>query len=441
MQTQRDHVHAHQFMMGRLGSALVQGDPASAEIPGQRPLNGLIYGLVAALLVLGGVAVYGWIVPGGSKAYDKPGLLLVEKETGNRYIYLGGTLHPVANVTTASLLLGTGMSVKLISQNSLRELPRAPQLGDGRWPQSVTANRLVVGPWLVCLSGSSSVGINLDPAAPAENLPRNRFVVVRGPGKVSYLILDGHKHRVTKDSVLVALGVSSTPGVTAPKAWLNWLPGGADLGPAPIEGYGSAGPKIAGKNRTVGTLFRQQPSGGAEQFFVLRPDGLAPISPTEFLLAAARGSGPAPIRIEAADVVAAKRSADRTLLDRLPDLTEVSPVEPGGLVLCQRQTPVDESTFRSTIVYTTPAAAALDSHVIAAPGTGMTVVPPTRGSSFRQPVTYISENGVAYPVADTDTLRALRLDGTPVPFPPSLLAVLPKGPPLSREAVISTAGK
>lgn len=440
MQTQRDHVHAHQFMMGRLGSALVQGDPASAEIPGRRPLSGLVYGLVAMLLLVGGVAVYGWIVPGGSSAYTKPGTLLVEKETGNRYVYVGGALRPVANVTTASLLLGAGMTVKLISQNSLRDLPRAAQVGDGRWPQSVTANRLVAGPWLACLTGSASVGVNLDPSAPAEDLPPDRFVVVRGPANVSYLILDGRKHRVRKDSVLVALGVSSAPGVTAPKAWLDWLPGGADLGPAPIEGYGSTGPKIAGERRTVGTLFRQQPSGGAEQFFVLRPDGLAPIDPTEFLLAAARG-GPAPIRLQAADVVAAKRSTDRTLLGRLPDLTVVRPVEPGGLVLCQRQAPIDKGTFSSTVVYTTPTTAASGSRVIAAPGTGMTVVPPSRGSSSRQPVTYISENGVAYPVADTDTLRALRLDATPVPFPPSLLAVLPKGPSLSREAVISTAGK
>jgi hypothetical protein len=331
------------------------------------------------------------------------------------------------------------MTVKLISQNSLRDLPRAAQLGDGRWPQSVTANRLVAGPWLVCLSDTTSVGVNLDPSAPAQDLPPGRFVVVRGPGKVSYLILDGHKHRITKDSVLVALGVSSTPGVTAPESWLDWLPDGADLGPAPIKGYGSPGPKVAGESRTVGTLFRQS-SGGAEQFFVLRRDGLAPISATEFLLAAARG-GPDPIRLQAADVVSAKRSPDRTLLRRLPDLTAVSAVEPGDLVLCQRQQPVDQKTIRTSVVYTTPQAAALDSHVVAAPGTGMVVVPPSRGTSSRQQVTYISENGVAYPVADTDSLRALRLDGTPVPFPASLLAALPKGPSLSQRAVISTAGK
>jgi type VII secretion protein EccB len=438
MQTQRDHVHAHQFMMGRLGSALVQGDPASAEIPGRRPLSGLFYGLMAALLILGGVAVYGWIVPGGSKAYNQPGTLLVEKETGSRYVYLDGALHPVANLTTASLMLGAGMTVKLISQNSLRDLPRAAELGDGRWPQSVTANRPVAGPWLACLSGTASVGVNLDPNAPSEDLPPGRFVVVRGPANSSYLILNGRKHLITNESVLVALGVSSAPAVAAPEVWLDWLPDGVDLGPAPIKGSGSPGPRVAGQSRTVGTFFRQA-SGGAEQFFVLRPDGLAPISATEFLLATARG-GPDPITVRAADVVAARRSPDRTLLRRLPDLTAVSAVEPGDLVLCQRQQPVGKETIRSTVVFTTPRTAAPGSRAVVAPGTGMVVVASSRGSGSPQ-VTYISDNGVAYPVADADSLRALRLDSTPVPFPAGLLAVLPKGPSLSQRSVISTAGK
>src|SRR3982751_6638270 len=132
-------------MMGRLSSALVQGDPTSAEIPGHRALTGLLFGILVAVLGIGGVAVYGWIVPGGSTAYTKPGLLLVEKETGNRYVYAGGSLRPVANVTTASLLLGGGPTVKVISRNSLAGVPHGAELGDSRWPQSVSASTPVAG--------------------------------------------------------------------------------------------------------------------------------------------------------------------------------------------------------------------------------------------------------------------------------------------------------
>nr|WP_269461084.1 type VII secretion protein EccB [Actinoplanes derwentensis] len=73
MQTQRDHVHAHQFMMGRLSSALVQGDPSTAEIPGRRALTGLAFGVLISVLVVAGFAVYGWIVPGGARRTPRVG--------------------------------------------------------------------------------------------------------------------------------------------------------------------------------------------------------------------------------------------------------------------------------------------------------------------------------------------------------------------------------
>lgn len=450
MQTQRDHVHAHQFMMGRLGSALVQGDPTSAEIPGRRAMTGLLFGILVAALGIGGVAVYGWIVPGGSTAYSKPGNLVVEKETGNRYVYLDGALRPVANVTTASLLLGKAMTVKLISRNSIKDVPRGAELGDSGWPQSVSGGTRVAGPWLVCLPGSlvekpdpAALGVNLDPQAPVAVLPQDRFSVVRSPAGLEYLIIRGHKFRIEADSVLVALGASNVRPMLAPQTWLDWLPDGVALGPAKVPGAGTVGSKVGGQHRRVGTLFRQRPAGGEEQLFVLRKDGLAPISATEFLLGAAAAATP-PVELDAAAVVSAARSSDRTLLDRLPDLTAMRPQDRGSAALCQRQRPSGEDTFETQIVFTAAGASGVDATgragVLAAPGTGMAVVAVPHPQNQRDQVVYLSESGTAYPVADTDSQNALGLDGTPVPFPQSLLAALPHGPALSRGAIYSPAG-
>src|SRR5262245_23900236 len=106
MQTQRDHVHAHHFLMGRLSSALVLGDPASAEVPARRALSGLLIGVVVALLISAGVAVFGLLAPAASTAWREPGTLLVEKETGTRLVYADGALHPVLNHASALLMLG-----------------------------------------------------------------------------------------------------------------------------------------------------------------------------------------------------------------------------------------------------------------------------------------------------------------------------------------------
>jgi type VII secretion protein EccB len=446
VQTQRDHVHAHQFMMGRLSSALVQGDPTSAEIPGHRALTGLLFGILVAVLGIGGVAVYGWIVPGGSSAYTKPNTMLVEKETGNRYVYAGGAVHPIANVTTASLLLGGAMTVKLISQNSLKDVPHGNELGNIRWPQSVAASTPVVGPWMVCLPGSrvpqppaTELGLNLDPSAPSAALATDRFTIVRNPAGTVYLVNQGHKYAVEDDSVLVALGAGDASAVLAPQLWLDWLPSGKALAPAEIPGAGNSGPSIGGEDYRVGTLFEQK-----SQLFVLLSDGLAPIGATDFLLAAAKADTP-PVRLDDADVAAAPKSDDKSLAKRLPDFTKMHWQDPGDTVLCQRQAPKDENTFRTMVVYTTAAQSGVDGkgkgHVVARPGTGMAVVPVPHAKTAHPPVIFISEAGMAYPVADQQTQSALGLDRAPAPpFPKSLLATLDPGPTLSREAVTGPTG-
>ena len=62
MQTQKDHVEAYSFMMGRTMSALVVGDASDAEVPARRAWNGLLIGAVLAALITTGFLVYGLIL-------------------------------------------------------------------------------------------------------------------------------------------------------------------------------------------------------------------------------------------------------------------------------------------------------------------------------------------------------------------------------------------
>ncbi|BCJ67314.1 type VII secretion protein EccB [Polymorphospora rubra] len=449
MQTQRDHVHAHSFMMGRLSSALVEGDPTSARIPGQRALTGLVVGIVLVLLLGGGFAVYGWLVPGGSKAYQQAGVILVEKESGTRYIYRDGVLYPMSNLTSAMLLQGPSASVKLISGNSLKDLPRGPELGLPDAPQTVPAARdLVTGPWLACLPGSvvdrpgPGLGVNLDPNAPATPLADRTFAVVRGPQDRTYLLAGPYKFPVANDSVLVALGAANARPAVAPAGWLDWLPTGVTLGPAPIPDAGRAGPRVGGRSHPVGTLFRQRPAAGEEQLFVLRTDGLAPVDRMEFTLAAVRGEEP-PVELDAAAVAGAPRSGDRTLTGRLPDLTGFQWRDPGGQVLCVRQRPVGADSVASEVVLTDRHSAGVGDDgqptVLAEPGSGMTVTPVPKAAGPAE-VAFISDRGVAHRITGADTLAALKLNSAAaVPFPRELLAALPQGPVLSRTAVTGPA--
>ena len=62
MQTQKDHVHAHSFLMGRMSTALVIGEISGPDVPGQRTRRGFVIGVVLAVLILIGFLLYGLIV-------------------------------------------------------------------------------------------------------------------------------------------------------------------------------------------------------------------------------------------------------------------------------------------------------------------------------------------------------------------------------------------
>ncbi len=435
-------------MVGRLSSALVEGDPTRAEIPGRRAQTGFLIGVILVLLVTGGFAVYGWIVPGGSKAYRQAGVIVVEKESGNRYVFVDGALHPTPDMTSAMLIQGSNAKVKLISRNSLKDVPRGIALGVTNAPKEIPgADNLVKGPWLTCLPGSvatgrpvNGVGVNLEPKTVSDPLPAQNFAVVRSESGTPYLLANHVKYKVEDDAVLVALGAGSIDPPAAPDMWLDWLGDGPSLAPAKISGAGQQGPEVGGKSYRVGMLFRQRSDSGVEQLFVLRKDGLAPLSRTEFLFADAKDKS-SPVDVDPAAIVDAKKSPDNSLLDRLPDLASLRLADADGRALCMRQQPVSAQDFSSFVVYANRNASGVNgdggTFVLARPTSGMAVfAAPATSRTVAPPVSFISEEGTAYRLASTDTVAALKLNTvTPIPFPKALLAALPQGPVLSRQAV------
>ena len=448
MQTQRDHVHAHQFQMARMSSALLLGDPAMAENPMRRTVLGLTGGLVVSLLVVVCFGVYGWIVPGGNDSWRKGNSIIVEKETGTRYVYSNGQLYPTLNMASAMILSGSS-KVQLVSRKSLTGVPQGVPVGIPNAPQVMPADAkaMVRGPWLACLGGSvnpaaaDQIGINLDPTAAAVELPPGRFMLVSG-GRKDYLLWRGHKHLIGDPSIPVALGATNAESIPAPASWLDLVPSGDDLEVPAIPGSGSATVEVDGRDVEVGALFTQSTTTGGRQLFVLRKDGLAPINQTmSQVLEAAHGTKP--VALDAAAVAATPRSGDRSLSTPFAELSASAWQDGAGLALCQRQSPISKDTVDSRLVLTAPALAALDQDgkatVRLRSGTGMVVYAIPRASSFGTPDTYlIADQGLRYQLTDKDATKALGIvDSYQVPFPRTLLEALPSGPALSRSAVVT----
>ncbi|MGW4995458.1 type VII secretion protein EccB [Streptomyces mirabilis] len=436
MQSRRDHLQAYQFATGQLASALVNGDPGSGQNPMRRAALGTVFGAVITVLLAAGFGVFGLISPGGNTAWRQPDSIIVEEETGNRYLYFNGELHPVANYASALLAAGDGAQVRQVSRNSLAGVPHGVPVGIVGAPDVVPpATTLLSGAWTRCLQpgGTGSETVDFDPSGRTAPVLGGQWVLLTPPSGGDYLLWNGTKYPMSSRSALVALGMDNQIPITAPSDWLADLPTGTEVAPALIPLAGAPGPHVAGRAATVGQLF-QTTIGGQNHYYVLRSDGIAPISATESaLLSVSDGKG-RPHLVGQADIAAAPVSSDRSLLNRIPDVLTASPLATNGEALCLEQTSAGNSVHTTVVVERGPAAT----------GSGRALVPADRGVVAVDqtdlslhggiPRKYlIDDRGVKYPLADDGAAQALGYgSATTLALPTQALALLPQGPQLAR---------
>ena len=438
MQTRRDHLHAYRFAMGRLSTALVSGDPGRGDSPTGRAALGTFLGAGVVLLMCAGFGVYGIISPPANTSWRTPGSIVVERQTGSRYLYLGGELRPVLNYSSALLILGTGATVRNVPSSSLGSTPYGSPVGIAGAPDSLPApSALLSGPWTQCLRTGVPGGevVDFDPANRTTGLPVGHQALLAGPDGRRYLLWDGVLHPVPSTSALIALGLDGDQELAAPQGWLSALPSGAPLAAAPVSGSGRPGARVAGRPTEVGQLFSTAGPGG-DHDYVMTADGIAPVGATEAALLAASPGAAAVRPVAATDLAAAPVSSAPPPGGTLPDVLDAPALTTGGSAMCLRQQ---------------SAGAALSSQVVlergpAATGSRAVLVPPTGGvlavdqqqlaQQVSDPQTYlITDQGIACPLGDPQTQQTLGLgNAAAMPLPETVLAALPHGPVLDSSA-------
>jgi len=464
--SRRDQVQAHTFMVGRLVSALLQGEPDLAVPPTRRTPLGLIIGSVLAAIVVAGVAVLALLAPGGATGWRKPGTLIVEKQTGNRFVLLDGRLRPVLNYASARLLLGSKPTVDSVRTSALADVPRGAAVGILGAPDSLPdPDSPHGGPWLVCGTSTAdsngpgsrpAVALRIGAAADTRPVPDGQAVLVRTTDGTRYLAWRDRRLRLAAPWVERALGLDDSAAVPVRDSWINALPAGPDLGPQPLPGRGGPGPVLDGRPSRVGQVFVVHGTGVAARFYQLSTGGLVPATATATALAlgdpdaavAYRDQPPQPFELSPTALGSA------TVLPA-PGWQAQAPGTPpavvaggagGSTVPCVQAVP---GADRPTVsVVTAPAEVAGDSTVggpalvrdartadlvAVRPGAGLLArtqpAPGLPGAGLY----LVTEDGAKYPVASADAADAL---GQPVSsavaMPADLLALLPTGPVLDR---------
>ncbi|WP_073224864.1 MULTISPECIES: type VII secretion protein EccB [unclassified Streptomyces] len=492
MQSKRDQVQAHGFMMGRLSSGLLMADPDAPESPLGRTTRGVVFGLLVTVLIGAGTTVYGLLRPGGNDTWRKGEHLVVNRDTGARYLWTGtdGVLHPVRNYASARLIGGADLEAVDVSTASLRDVPVGTPAGIPGAPDTLPApDRLDAGAWHMCVTGpdgalpSTSVGAadagvdrpgatTVVAGAPLESqdVGADRGVLVRGPDRTEYLVWRGSRLPLDRASdARNALGYGSERAMPVSAAFLDALAPGPALKPPEVPGRGEKGPVIGGEPSTVGQLFEVSVPGGGSTYHLLREDGLVPLSGLEAALVLgdpatqkdayqgrspeARAVGAEALRTHRAEKTAAAGPAGA----ELPRTPPAPHPAPRGTALCAQVDGGDGGArIRSVLVPLTALAPVAVSQGTAQPleaacvRTDATVVRPGRGALVRAlhasgaahaGTTYlVADNGVKYRFPAKGSLTALGYgEGDIGSVPAPLLAALPTGADLDPAAATGAA--
>ncbi|MFE9387721.1 type VII secretion protein EccB [Streptomyces sp. NPDC007025] len=469
MNDKRDQVQAHMFIMGRLTSGMLRADPDAPESPQGRTNRGIAISVLIAVLICAGAFVFGLFKPGTKSSWRDPGTLVVNKDSGARYLFLGGRLRPVRNFTSAKLLAGDQLKVMSVGGESLKDTPHGAPVGIPGAPEKPPGTgELDDGPWQVC-SGSTdgstgtTVAVGAEPDGTA--LEKGQGLLVRGPDKAGYLVWQGRKLRLdAKANAPEALGYGSDKPLAVSAALLNSLPSGPDLSPPEVSDMGAAGPELGGRQTRIGQVFKVTAAGAKARYYQLHKEGLAPLSATGAALVLgdpvskdkAYGGGSATARPLGTDALDGRLADD----SRVPGPDEDLPSTPPSAVDLPRDTTLCAGVrsagggLRISVTLADPGdlgpstqpptegltpACVTVNKITVRPGGGAVVHALGAGGSDVGSTLYlVTDTGMKYRLSSKDTLKALGYTETPAQgVPSSLLSMLPTGPDLTPKAASS----
>ncbi|MFI5568094.1 type VII secretion protein EccB [Streptomyces sp. NPDC051740] len=475
MHSKRDQVQAHLFIMGRLASAMLRAEPDSPESPLGRTNRGAAIGVIIAVLVCAGAFVFGLIRPGGNDSWRSGENLVVDKDTGARYLYLDGRLRPVRNYASARLVTGGEVGVTTVGTSSLAGTPHGTPIGIPDGPEALPGTGdLDRTPWLVCsdvlprttgvVTTTTTLALGTD--APQDvpggrRLGENEGLLVTGPDDTTYLLWQGSRLRLDgRAKAAEALGYGDVTPRPVSAAFLDAFPLGPDLAPADVPGRGEKGPELGGRSTRIGQLFKVDVPGSATRYHLLTREGLVPLTDTGATLLLgdprtrekAYGGEAAAVVTLGADTLAGHLAPDARSsgTERLPAKPPQAVTVATGSVSCAEVDSADSGVRVGTSVLpgsalppavqapapeVEPGCLKVDSIAVRAGKGALVRALSASGSALGDTTYLVTDEGVKYRLLSQEAVKALGYEGVEARTMPSpMLAMLPSGPDLTPEA-------
>jgi type VII secretion protein EccB len=445
MASRADMLHSYRFVAQRIVSALVVHDPDPPQPPFRGTAAAAMVGVLLAALAVASVGVYAVVSPSGNNWRD-PTAVIVDRETGARYLYVDGRLVPVLNYASALLAIGsTRAHVVNVQRTAIADVPRSAPIGIAGAPDSLpTAGRLLGPPWTVCSGPDRSATVVSTvvigaAVAGGRALDQSSGLLAQGRDGTAYLIWQQRRMRLPDPLVVRALGWNAPP-VPVAAAFLS------ALRPTPdIRFWEPPGLGASSHGFRVGQVLRERAVGGGGAYFLVLREGLAPLTTVQERLLEGDQAETAHVDTVVVDVAPseiasqpAARLPEGVLPERMPrlqtPLTEASTIcaqipDAGGAA----RVSIDVPAVAGATVQL-PGGGALADRVLIQPGHGALVA--TASAPGDPATTYlVTDLGWRYPLASTQAQAALGFAGiNPMPLPAGVIAMLPAGPALDPDA-------
>lgn len=442
--SRRAATSGRRFLLRRMDYALLgRSMPAVGDPLRSQPVALMLGCLLAAGVLVAGAGMA--VLRTGAAPGSAP--LVMSRKSGALFVRVGEALHPVTNLASARLILNSPVVPRVVDDDRLGDAHRGPMLGIPGAPQSVGDPIAAAGArWTVCddADGTTTVAVGT-PGPPPELASNTAILVSSGAEDESvWLLYDGRRAAIDPSDPVTgrALRLDGTLPHRVSSALLNVVPEAAPISAPRIDGVGD--PSLI-RGFAAGSVLRVA-RAETEEYYAVLLDGLQRIGRlTADLIRFGDPHGTAGITTVAADLVVSTPLVDALPVASFPDQVPT-------LVGLDDSLCATWSTGRTTIGTGSmppegPAPVLLARADGDGPGIDRVRIPGGRsvdvtvtglnGDSASTGRYLVTDAGVRFAVHDSATATALGLTAAPTVAPWSLIAALPGGPELARDAALT----
>lgn len=304
MATRKDQLDAFVFARRRMVANLVAPSHTGSDEAAPRPVKTFFTSAILSAIAVAGVAVLGVFKPSAPSGWESG--LAVDSSSGAAYVYSpqDKQLHPVVNITSARLLLGTNFKKFDVPDSVINgpDTTIGAPIGILNAPPDVpTAGNVDLKQWTLCLdsanhadqrqpNGKTILEVGYGAGSDSTAL-QNTAVVVHDPSNTNYLIDGDYAYPISQDNAVTSqlVQVSVDPGHGAgpwvSNAWLKAFRPGSQLQLPSVAGLGDpvAQPGQLGTNiGDYGTALGD--NGQQSGYYIQTLDGLVQVNPFVYSL-------------------------------------------------------------------------------------------------------------------------------------------------------------